>query len=203
MAGNFSFICNKIQITVFMKKITLLMIFFILLSCEKDCVPYEYNRILMTDVSKEYLNVAKRNVNFLNQNQEEVVISFEQGDISTKKVDAGDDEGCSYFTVENGEQALSFGNYKGRILIGSSTIEIQISNYASLNLNVKETNGKEFNDVTESVELNGFTFTNVLVLPNINTDENSIWDIDKIIYSKNNGIEFILFRDGKWLKQIL
>jgi len=186
-----------------MKKIMLfLLLVFLFNSCEKECVPHEYNRSLMTDASKEYLNVTKRNVSFLNQNQEEVIVSFEEGDISIKKVDAGDDEGCGYFTVENGEQALSFGNYKGRILIGSSSLDIQISNYVSSNLNVKETNGKEFNDVTESLELNGFNFTNVLVLPNINTDENSIWDINKIIYSKNNGIEFILFRDGKWLKQI-
>lgn len=186
-----------------MKKLALIITALVLVNCEKDCVPYEYNRTLMTDAGKEYLNVTKRDVKFLNQNQEEVVISFEQGDLSIKKIDAGDDEGCGYFTVESGEQALSFGNYKGRILIGSFTLDIQISNYVSSNLNVKETNGKEFNDVTESLVLNGFTFTNVLVLPNINTDENSIWDINKIIYSKNNGIEFILFRDGKWLKQIL
>lgn len=179
-----------------------LLLAFFFNSCEKECVPYEYNRFLMTDANKEYLNVTKRNVKFLNQNQEEVLVSFEQGDISIKKVGAGDDEGCGYFTVENGEQALSFGNYKGRILISSYTLEIQTSNYVSSNLNMKETNGKDFNDVTESLELNGFTFTDVLVLPNINTDENSIWDINKIIYSKSNGIEFILFRDGKWLKQI-
>lgn len=186
-----------------MKKIMLfLLLVFLFNSCEKECVPHEYNRSLMTDASKEYLDVTKRNVSFLNQNQEEVVISFEQGDISIKKFDAGDDEGCGYFTVESCEQLFNFGNYRGKFEIGQSSLSISISNYVSYNFNVLDSNGKEFNDVTESLELNGFTFTNVLVLPNINTDENSIWDINKIIYSKNNGIEFILFRDGKWLKQI-
>jgi len=179
----------------------MLTIFFFT-NCEKECIPHEYNRFLMTNESKEYLNTNKRDIKFLNENQEEIIFTYEEGNISIKKNDAGDDEGCGYYTIESGEQLFNFGNYRGKIEIGQSSLSISISNYVSYNFNVIDTNGKEFNDITENIEIQGFEFNNVLVLLNLNTDENAIWDIDKIVYSKQYGIEFISFRGGKWLKQI-
>mgnify|MGYP003465656806 CR=1 FL=1 len=32
-------------------------------------------------------------------------------------------------------------------------------------------------------------------------DKKDIWDIEKMIYSKENGVELILFRNGNWYKR--
>ena len=64
---------------------------------------------------------------------------------------------------------------------------------------LEENTIEKIDALTENIELAGFSFNNVIVF--YNRDKKDIWDIEKLIYSKENGVEFILFRNGNWYKR--
>ncbi len=86
--------------------------------------------------------------------------------------------------------------------MSDSSLSIQINNYVAYNvLSFYNSNESIFDNLTQNIELAGFTFSDVLILERNKQNSSSIWDIEKIVYTKTNGIEFILFKNGNWYKR--
>lgn len=186
-----------------MKKILIFCTVSLLLnSCTPDCEPYEIDRFLISDSNKEYLLPEKRTDNYINNLDETVEIEFEKVGISFGRY--SDDHECGYTSYEKVEQIFRFANYYGRIEIGNGSMYIILSDYVVNNqFETYSNQTTDLNQLTNDVSMAGFSFSKVLKLEQTNNDEHAIWDIKTILYSKEHGIEFILFRDNTWLKKVI
>jgi len=182
-----------------MKKILICLIIVISLSSCNPCDPYEIRRNLITETNKDFFLEQQRTDTYINEKGENIKIVFSQGKTTLEKI--SDDHDCGYYTYERIEQEFSFNNYLGRITIGNGAMNIDLSDYVVVNNNSVYGNQiSELSELETDVNIAGFTFTNVLKLDQENTIDHAIWDIETIIYSKERGIEFILFRNQTWLK---
>lgn len=186
-----------------MKKIyVVLSILFLFNSCGPNCEPYELNRYVITDSNKEYFIPEQRTDTYINNEGDYIEIKFEKGEISLGSV--SDDHDCGYTSYEIVKQNFSLGNYVGNIYIGNGAIEIYFSDYVVNNqLATSSNQSKELDELTSDIDLAGFSFKNVLQLSQINNSQFAVWDVETIIYSKQNGIELILFRNNTWLKKVI
>lgn len=186
-----------------MKKILTFFTLTVLLnSCTPDCDPYEIQKNVVYETNKSYLLQNKRVDTYINQSGEYETISFNEGTIALVK--ESETHGCGYYTYEKVEQNFKLRNFLGKIDIGNGTIDMSLSDYVVMNqLGIYSNQSTELNQLTTNETIQGFTFTNVLKLQQTNNSEHAIWDIETILYSKTNGIEFILFRDNTWLKKVI
>ena len=180
-----------------MKKLLfLLLTSFIIYSCK--CEREEVGRDLLITENKEYLNTNKRIVEYYNQDNVIVKASFD----GAKSVISEDREGpevCSYITTEKGEDNFVFGPYSGQTLFKNTVLYIELYNGVERNVfNLLNIPDAKYDNALQNITLNGFSFNNVLVLEKVSEGGS----INKIIYSKTNGIEFILFEDGTWYKRV-
>lgn len=180
-----------------MKKMILFCLFCII-GC--TCNNEELSKNLIDPINKEYLKANSEIVLFKNQNDTDILVQFESSSFVTSKEDVGP-ESCEYNTYECGKKIFTMGNYSGQILIDyNSSLSIQINDNADYNTLVLENPQEEhFDNLLNDIELSGFTFNNVLLLDKKIYKNGSI---NKILYSKPNGIEFILFEDGTWYKRV-
>ena len=180
-----------------MKKILFfLFTSFIIYSCK--CEREEVGRNLLITENKEYLNTNKRTIEYHNQDNVIVKASFD----GAKSVISEDREGpevCSYITNEKGEENFVFGPYSGQTLFKNTILYIELYNGVERNVfNLLNIPDAKYDNALQNITLNGFSFNNVLVLEKVSEGGS----INKIIYSKTNGIEFILFEDGTWYKRV-
>lgn len=177
----------------------LLLISLFLHSCK--CEREEVGRDLLITENKEYLNTNKRIVEYYNQDNVIVKANFD----GAKSVISEDREGpevCSYITTEKGEENFVFGSYVGKIIYRNMALMVTLYNNDDNSvLFIQDFISGIYNSKLETVQINGFTFENVLVLDK-NEHETPNGLVNKIIYSKTNGIEFILFEDGTWYKRV-
>lgn len=170
-------------------------------SCTPECEPKENMSFLISETNKSYLNTNQRIITFIDQDAQTFQMKFNEGIISKEKI-FQDEEECSYTTNEYGTQLFSLNNYKGKILLNNGSLLITVSDYVVHNSNEVYENGiYELDLLLKDITIEGFNFKNVLELNQTNNTEHAIWDIETILYSKDLGIEFILFRNGTWLKQ--
>lgn|GEM_PF-2082522 len=179
-----------------MKKMILFSLFCIA-GC--TCNNEELSKNLINSANKEYLKTNSETVLFKNQNNTDIIVQFESSSFVTSKDDVGP-ESCEYNTYEYGKRMFNMGDYSGQISIDyNSNLSIQINDNVDYNTLLLENPQEEnFDSLLNDIELSGFTFNNVLVLEKITEDGT----INKIIYSKTHGIEFILFQDGTWYKRV-
>ena len=174
----------------------LLLISLFLHSCK--CEREEVGRDLLITENKEYLNSNKRIVEYYNQDNVIVKASFD----GAKSVISEDREGpevCSYITTEKGEENFVFGPYSGQTLFKNTVLYIELYNGVERNVfNLLNIPDAKYDNALQNITLNGFSFNNVLVLEKVSEGGT----INKVIYSKTNGIEFILFEDGTWYKRV-
>lgn len=181
-----------------MKKAILFLLF-----CMAGCVcnNEELGRYMIDNSNKEYLKTNSETVSFKDQEGNTIVAEFEAANYYTQKDDVGP-ESCEYYTYEYGKRKFNLGKYHGEINMSDSSLSIQINNYVAYNvLSFYNSNESIFDNLTQNIELAGFTFSDVLILERNKQNSSSIWDIEKIVYTKTNGIEFILFKNGNWYKR--
>lgn len=186
-----------------MKKIlTFCSLSLLLNSCTPNCDPFETERFLVSDSNKAYILPDERTDIYINNKGETTEINFDKVEISLGTF--SDDHSCGYSTFENVRQIFKTGNYLGNISIGQGFIDISISDYAVRNqFQAYSNQTSELDDLTTDVVIAGFSFTNVIELTQQNNTQYSVWDMQTIIYSKENGIELIVFRDNTWLKKVI
>lgn len=154
----------------------------------------------MVDISnKEYLKSISEKIPFVDQDGKILIANFEAANYYTQREDMGP-ESCNYVTYEYGKRKFFIGKYEGEFNINYSNFYLSIHNYVASNyLFLGENTIEKIDALTQDVELAGFSFNNVIVFEN--RDKKDIWDIEKMIYSKENGVEFILFKNGNWYKR--
>ena len=179
----------------------LLIIAVSLIAYSCDCEREEVSRDLLKPENKEYLKTNSRTVEYSNQDNEIIEVTFDgaKSIISEERVGP---ESCSYSSNEQGEENFSFGSTTGKILYRNIGLFVTININDSYNsLYVQDFISEINNNKLETIQINGFTFENVLVLEK-NTHETPDGLVNKIVYSKTHGIEFILFEDGTWYKRV-
>lgn len=154
----------------------------------------------MVDIdNKEYLKNTSEKISFVDQDGNILIADFEIVNYYTVREDEGP-ESCEYVTYEYGKRKFIIGKYEGEFNIDYSNFYLSIHNYVASNyLFLEENTIEKIDALTENIELAGFSFNNVIVF--YNRDKKDIWDIEKLIYSKENGVELILFRNGNWYKR--
>ncbi len=174
----------------------LLLISLLLYSCK--CEREEVGRNLLITENKEYLNTNKRIVEYYNQDNVIVKANFD----GAKTIISEDKEGpevCSYITNEKATENFVFGSYSGTVFFYNTVLYIELYNGVERNVfNLLDIPDAKYDNALQNITLNGFTFNNVLVFVKVSEGGS----INKIIYSKTNGIEFILFEDGTWYKRV-
>lgn len=162
--------------------------------CEKE----EVGRNLLITENKEYLNENVRTVEYYNQDDVIVKANFDGAKIIKIQV-ANGAEDCNYTTNEYGEESFVFGPYSGQTLFKNTVLYIELYNGVERNVfNLLNIPDAKYDNALQNITLNGFSFNNVLVLEKVSEGGT----INKVIYSKTNGIEFILFEDGTWYKRV-
>lgn len=181
-----------------MKKIILLCSIIIFCGCV--CNNEEVGTRMIDIDNKEYLKNTSEKIPFKDQDGNTLIANFEAVNYYTVREDEGP-ESCEYITYEYGKRKFFIGKYEGEFNISYSNFYLSIHNYVAFNYLSLDNNIiiEKIGTLTQDIELAGFSFNNVLVFENLNKKE--IWDIEKIVYSKENGIELILFRNGNWYKR--
>ena len=180
-----------------MKKLLLLLLIpFVFHSCK--CEREEVGKNLLITENKEYVNTNKRIVEYYNQDNVIVKANFD----GAKTIISEDKEGpevCSYITNEKATENFVFGSYSGTVFLYNTVLYIELYNGVERNVfNLLDIPDAKYDNALQNITLNGFTFNNVLVFVKVSEGGS----INKIIYSKTNGIEFILFEDGTWYKRV-
>lgn len=174
----------------------MLLILFVFDSCK--CEREEVGRNLLITENKEYLNTNKRTIEYYNQDNVIIKANFD----GAKSVISEDREGpevCSYITNEKATESFVFGSYNGKIIYINTDIVLELYNGIERNVfNLLDIPDAKYDNALQNITLNGFSFNNVLVLEKVLEGGT----INKIIYNKTKGIEFILFEDGTWYKRV-
>ena len=180
-----------------MKKLFFLLLTSLLLySCK--CEREEVGKNLLKSENREYLKTNKRNVEYLNEDSNVIDTRFDGAKIILTQV-ANGPEDCNYTTNEYAEENFVFGSYNGRIKYTNTDIVLELYNGIERNVfNILNISDAKYDNALQNITLNGFSFNNVLVLEKVSEGGS----FNKIIYSKTNGIEFILFEDGTWYKRV-
>lgn len=157
-----------------MKKLLfLLLTLFIIHSCK--CEREEVGRNLLKTQNKEYLNTNKRIVEYYNQDNVIVKANFD----GAKSIIYEEKEGpevCSYITTEKGEENFVFGSYVGKIIYRNTVLFITLYNNDDNSvLFIQDFISDIYNSKLETVQINGFTFENVLVLEKMNMKHPMVW----------------------------
>lgn len=180
-----------------MKKMILLFSLVLIYGCV--CNNEEVGTRMVDIDNKEYLKNASEKIAFVDQEGNTLIANFEAVNYYTQREDEGP-ESCEYITYEYGKRKFTIGKHEGEFNIDYSNFSLSIHNYVASNvLSLSENYIEKIDTLTKNVELAGFNFNNVIVFENL--EKKDIWDIEKIIYSKENGIEFILFKNGNWYKR--
>ena len=171
------------------------MIFFVGCGCNNE----ELSKIIIDNNDKNYLKGSSENISFIDQDENNIIANLETVNYYTEQHEIGRDA-CEYNTYEYGNRVFKMGNYSGKISLEyNSNLSIQVNNNVDYNnLVLKNPQEVNFDNLLNDIELSGFTFNNVLVLEKVSEGGS----INKIVYSKTNGIEFILFEDGTWYKRV-
>lgn len=176
-----------------MKKLLLLLLFIIVSSCcsNKDNITYNFTNEEKTLVPYQEQNVLKW------QNSEGSTFN---GIVLSKnsKIREISDSDCKQIEGESIEV---------RFNISDSSFYLTLDKWdgSSVDLSISSNAGREnqitfYNSITDinnfgTVNLNGEVFENSIKIDG-NLPNNTL------IYSKTNGIEFILFEDGTWYKRV-
>ncbi len=179
-----------------MKK-SLLFILFYIVGC--GCNNEELSKLIIDNNDKDYLKGSSEDISFVNQDENNSIAKFDAVNYYTKQHNVGRDT-CEYNTYEFGKRIFMIGNYSGKISIDyNSNLSIQFNNNVDYNnLVLKNPQEVNFDTLLSDIEISGFSFSDVLVLEKVSEGGT----INKVIYSKTNGIEFILFEDGTWYKRV-
>ena len=119
----------------------------------------------------------------------------------TEDFDEGGSRGedCSRVQYNRLISYIQFNNYKYEILLekrSQTDVALVIQEYVDNTITKSFTgNPKDFT----TIEFNGETYENAILL------KQSVLDgepFGHLVYSKTNGIEFILFEDGTWYKRV-
>jgi len=182
-----------------MKKIFYFITMFSILSCQ--CNHDESGRYLIDSSDKAYLINYMNEIKYVDQNGVEITANFWNPRFYLEQSDIGMNA-CSYSTTEYGNQDIDVGNYNGTISLHHYPyLQIMLDDGVSQNyLKIMNQIDINLDHSLQNINIYGMEFQNVLVLENTNKD--GTWNIDKILYSKTNGIEFILFADGTWYKRV-
>ena len=183
--------------TEFMKKMILLLFIVLLTSCCKQTVTvYE-----LTQEEKEVIPYLKNSI-FKWQTNTGLILEGEVTEISeTKDFDQSD---CEEYYFEKKYANLKTDQYNYGVSItkkGTGEVDLLITIYhldnsfTDLPQFIKSSN----NLVFSTINFNNETFTNAIIIDAYDTNGNVK---STLIYSKTNGIEFILFEDGTWYKRV-
>ena len=172
-----------------------LIILFIGCTCNEE----EVGRDNINEQNKVYCyNIDKVN-NYITNNNTVINSSFLGFKILESKTNEGP-ESCRYIVSQHAKQTFTVGSYNGNIRIDNSAFGITMENGQFSNELVLGINSQIIDDYLQNISINGFNFQDVLVIENNGRATPS--NITKVIYSKTNGIEFILFEDGTWYKRV-
>lgn len=188
--------CLQIGTKLFYMKNAFLLLLTSLFLYSCKCEREEVGRNLLIADNKEYLNTNKRTLEYYNQDNDIVKANFD----GAKSVISEDKEGpevCSYITNEKATESFVFGSYSGTALFNNNLLYIELYNGVERNVfNLLDIPNAKYDNALQNVTLNEFSFNNILLLEKVSEGGS----INKIVYSKTNGIEFILFENGTWYK---
>lgn len=175
--------------------IVFLLVFIISCTCNEE----EVGRNMITNSNLEYCTSQANSFTFYNNNSEIFTANFSGKKLFLQRSNVNP-ESCNYTVNQYAEEDINIGNYNGKIRIDNTAIGITIENGQFSNELVLGINSHTIDDNLQDISINGFNFEDVLVIEN--NGRATPFNITKIIYSKTNGIEFILFEDGTWYKRV-
>ena len=176
------------------KMVCMLLTGLSLYSCR--CESEEVGRLLLNDENRAYLNPDKRSVNYYNEKGLVTAARF-NGAGSVLHRETKGPEVCTYTTYEDGREHFVFGPYEGELVYSGSLLLVELYKEDERNVLNLFDFVRKYDERLQDVQLSGFLFKDVLVLEKA-LDGGSV---DKLVLSKANGIEFILFEDGSWYKR--
>jgi len=181
-----------------MKKIVLFVVAVInLVGCCKQ--GNEIGKEIIPEENKVYFNTSSKTVEYINQDDISEFLVFSGIIYSNYQEEIGADA-CDYRTYEEGEEYFNLNNYKIVLKITPFNFIVQTlqDEIVKEGFNLSY-GGQSLDNLLQNISINGFIFNDILILENHN-EINPI--IEKILYSKTHGIEFILFEDGTWYKRV-
>lgn len=176
--------------------LSLISLFFLNCVCRNT----EEGQMLINESNKAFFNDNSTRNKYITQEQLTIDSEFNGMQYSYSQSRNGA-ESCSYITYEKGIERLQIGNYIGEIKINVSSFGIELNNNTIYNRLYTSEFNISLDEIVEDITIADFYFENVIILKQLSNNESN-HDIDTIIYSKTNGIEFILFEDGSWYKRL-
>lgn len=182
-----------------MKNILSVLLFtFLILGC--TCDENEVLRDEVNDANAQYFTSIQETKRYQDANGVIRDMHVQPAFTYMRKLFVGDS--CDYWNIQNVEQNFTMGDWTAsthlaarvfavRILIpgGSMSYQLEFSDSERL-----------LDNYLQNVEIDDFVFENVLVLLPQAHIIPEIDGIEKIIYSKEKGIELFYFRNGNYLK---
>ena len=191
-----------IHYLVLMKKLFLFVsIYVFLISC---CRETEKARYFLTGESKSFSPKTEQTLTYTDANGKIYTSHYYAAQNRMEQINEGGD-GCYYFSAETNESAFSIEDkVKGAVNVVSRPENAQY-----IYINIPLANGfiaryipdeevSPFYNHLKNVVVAGFQLNNVIVFTYDNPGVDTV--IDKI-YLSASGIEFVLYKDGSWLKR--
>lgn len=179
-----------------MKKIFVLMLLTIIIvgcKCEETLTVYT-----LTEEEKAIPYQLHQSINWVDNNN----ITHSGSVIKITEdynIDGGGPEECYEVQYNRLISHIQFNNFKYEILLekrSQTDVDLVIQEYID-NTTTKSFTGNPKNFTT--IELNGETYENAILLKQRGVNN---MPFGHLVYSRTNGIEFILFEDGTWYKRI-
>lgn len=175
--------------------IIFLIVFIISCSCNEEMVTFDLTEQEKTIVPYELNDAIKwidHNSVINNGIVSEVVNRYNY-----------DYEDCKTINYNIGVYSIQFDNFKYSIALDKrSTNETDFIIQEHVDNDIRNSFVKQqyitLDDFT-TIEFNGETYENAVLLKQKGTDS---MPFGNLVYSKTNGIEFILFEDGTWYKRV-
>lgn len=184
-----------------MKRYIAILTLFLIFSCgckDDSYESYKLNSFESNIISKK----TEEEVTFVNQSNE----TF-KGVISAKSITnpnryASDDESCAVLLEETHTNSITLTKTQDKFRISiaknKSKTEFTISiNRVDFSLNQCKQNLDTIPEPTDTYSSNGFTFKNIFIFDECGSGSK----VSKIIYSVANGVEFIKYKNGEYLKR--
>ncbi|WP_157632548.1 hypothetical protein [Cochleicola gelatinilyticus] len=184
------------------KKILLFIISITIFGC--GCNDDGFESFELTEFERSLIPfTTEQNVQFINQESELLDATITAKTIDNFNLNSSDDESCMVTLVESHRNQLIL-NGTGQdffVFVQKSrnlTEFIITSGVRDFAIDGCETNFETIVQATTNYTSDGFSFENVFILENCGTENL----ISTFIYSSQNGIEFIKYDNGNYLKQV-
>lgn len=179
------------------------ILFFIISGCCKDEIVESYR---LNEFEKTLIPYNSYQELSFTDNDGNIVVANSQPKESLIDTERAGPDSCK---LTEYELETNFLNFPSKDILLKLELRAHYDTYFSLSSTSENTNNNEqFNLACEelfnlsieerltNISINDFDFQNILVFQNCSEST----EIERIVYSPINGIQFIEFSDGKWLK---